>query len=238
MKKLLFNSTLLFMVIVTLVGCAQEVKEIKVIGTDGKEYTSYRTACSNGDFDAAREFVEKLKVQLTNAKLNGDSYKPLEESIKEAENYIFNEEIQYLASLNDEQANNRLVLILNQQSVEGAEFQEGTCLGRHVDKSYLDSPHDYYSTPDDVKSFSDYISWCGNHNSRCKTLLDIAIACRNENLAKKILILIRKDPELLLKNEKKESGSLYYDVYAHYTNGSRDAAQKKYDEALKSDAFN
>lgn len=228
------------MVIVTLVGCAQEVKEIKVIGTDGKEYTSYRTACSNGDFDAAREFVEKLKVQLTNAKANEDYHleEALEESIKEAENYIFNEEIQYLASLNDEQANNRLVLILNQQKVKGYEAPEGTCLGRLVGKSYLDSPHGYSSTPDDVTSFSDYISWCGNHNSRCKTLLDIAIACRNENLAKKILILIRKDPEYLLKNEKKgEYGGLYYDVYAHYTNGSRDAAQQKYDEAVKSGAF-
>ena len=41
------------------------LKEIKVTGVDGKTYTSYRTACSNGDFDAAREFVEKMKTIKT-----------------------------------------------------------------------------------------------------------------------------------------------------------------------------
>ena len=30
----------------------------------------------------------------------------------------------------------------------------------------------------------------------------------------------------------------HYDVYAHYTSTSKDAAQKKYDEAVKSGAFN
>ena len=241
MKKLLFNSTLLFMVIVTFVGCTQKVEQITITGADGKKYTSYITACSNGDFDAAREFVEKMKVQLTNAKANDDYYLKvaLKESIQEAEDYIFNEEIQYLASLNDEQANNKLVLILNRQSVEGSEVQEGTCLGKNVPDYCVERPTEYGSTPDAVKSFSIYKSWCETHNSRCNTLFNIAIACGNENLAKKILHLLRKDPELLLKNERQEKNSdrIYYDVYAHYTNGSRDAAQKKYDEAVKSGAF-
>lgn len=244
MKNLFLKSTLLFIVIVTLGGCKQKVEQITVTGADGKEYTSYITACSNGDYDAAREFVEKMKVQQTNAKANKDYHleEALKESIQEAEDYIFNEEIQYLASLNDEQANNRLVLIINRQSVEGTEFQEGTCLGKKINKSDLDDyggQFDHYDdSPAEVRSYRKYISWSENHNSKCNNILNIAISCGNENLAKKIIHMYRKDPELLLKNEKKESGNLYYDVYAHYTNGSRDAAQKKYDEAVKSGAFN
>ena len=49
----------------------------------------------------------------------------------------------------------------------------------------------------------------------------------------------RSDPELELKLCKKEKGDTdHYDVYAHYTNTTKEAAQKKYDEAVKSGAFN
>lgn len=57
---------------------------------------------------------------------------------------------------------------------------------------------------------------------------------------KKLLHSFRSDPEIRLeKCKKKEDRSdNYYDVYAHYTNASQEAAQKKYDEAVKSGAFN
>lgn len=218
-----------------LTACGSSSSKISVTDADGREYTSYQAACSNGDFDAARTYIGKMKEQRTMID-DDDTRERLDKTISEAEDYIFNEEIHYLASLNEEQANNRIVLILNQQTVEGLEAQEGTCLGKRVAELYFN--HIEESLPTEIKSFKEYISWCGNHNSRCNTLLNIAIACGNENLAKKIIHLYRKDPELLLKNEKKESGYLYYDVYAHYSNASRDAAQQKYDEAVKSGAFN
>ena len=244
MKSSIFKTAYIIAVIVSLSGCSQGAKEISVKGADGKEYTSYQSACSNGDFDAARTYIGKMKEQRT---VIDDYYarERLDKAISEAEDYIFNEEIQYLASLNEEQANNRLVLILNQQSVEGLEAPEGACLGKHVsdfDLEHYESGYDNLDdSPAEVKSFRKYISWCGNHNSRCNTLFGIAIACGNESLAKKIIHLLRKDPELLLKNERKEKNHdnrIYYDVYAHYTNASRDAAQQKYDEAVKSGAFN
>ena len=211
-------------------------KEISVTGSDGKTYTSYRTACSNGDFDAAREYVEKMKEQLAVVKAEGD-YKEkeaLSELIKEAEDYIENEEVQYLASLNEEQANNRIILILNQRPIVGLEAAEMVCLGKRV---LLDEPDDRLNgSPVELINFKSYIQWCGNHNSKCSSILNIAIACGNQSLAKKILHCFRPDPELIIKDREKD-GNLK-DIYAHYTKTSIDAAQKKYDEAVKSGVFN
>ena len=212
MKKVICFIVCCIALAVTSCGPNLSTKEISVTGADGTIYNSYQTACSKGDFDAARDYIGKLKEQLVVVKAEGD-YSEIEafsELIQEAESYVENEELQYLASLNDEQANNRIILILNQRPIEGLEAAEMACLG-----------------------------WCGNHNSRCSNILGIAISCGNQSLAKKILHSFRSDPELELKLCKKEKGDTdHYDVYAHYTNTTKEAAQKKYDEAVKSGAFN
>ena len=221
------------------VACGANVstKDISVTGSDGTVYNSYQTACSKGDFDAARDYVGKMKEQLVVAKADGhySAAEALEEAIPEAEAYVENEELQFLASLNDEQANNRIILILNQRPIDGLEAAENTCLGKRVEKRDIDSSY----PPEEVKNFKKYIAWCGNHNSKCTSLFNIAIACGNKGLAQKVIHVFRPDPELLLRNEHIDEGVfLYYDVYAHYTNSSKEAAQKKYNEAVKSGAFN
>ncbi len=235
MKQSALKAFSLIAVFLLLFGCKKKVKEVKVEkvediitvkGTDGKKYTSYRTACSNGDFDAAREYIDEMKLFWGNSN-----------SVREAEEYVDNEEIQFLVSLNEEQANNRVILILNKDVVEGLEAQEGACLGKRVRKFDLEN-ESYGLGPQEVTSYRKYISWCGEHNSKCSKVLSIAISCGNENLAKKLIHQFKSDPELVLKNEKKgEYDDYYYDVYAHYTNGSINAARKKYDEAVKSGAF-
>lgn len=221
-----------------LTACNSNVntKEISVTGSDGTVYTSYRTACSNGDFDAAREYVEKMKEKLVAVKADGEEKetKALAEAVQEAEDYVENEEVQYLASLNEEQANNRIILILNQRPIVGLEAAEMVCLGKRV---LLEDPDDRLNgSTVELINFRSYIQWCGNHNSKCSSILNIAIACGNQSLAKKILHCFRPDPELIIKDREKD-GNLK-DVYAHYTKNSIDAAQKKYDEAVKSGAFN
>ena len=196
-------------------------EDIIVIGAGGKEYRSYRTACSDGDFDAARAYVEKMKEYDNRQRIQK----------KEAENYVLNEEIQYLASLNEEQANNRIILVLNQRPVEGLEAAEMACLGKDVSGICIESLPS--RCPEELQNFRKYIAWCGNHNSTCSSVLNIAIACGNQSLAKKILHCFRQDPEL----QQKETKGHDYDVYAHYTNDSKNAAIKKYDEAVASGAF-
>lgn len=219
----------------TNVSTNDSTKDISVTGSDGTVYNSYQTACSKGDFDAARDYVGKMKEQLIVVKAEGD-YKmkqAFEKAVQEAEHYVQNEEIQYLASMNDEQANNRLILMLNQRPIDGLEAAENFCLGIKIWKSDIEDPDVTRNV--ELKNFKKYIAWCSNHNSKCTSLLNIAIACGNKGLAQKIIHVFRPDPELSIKI--KENG-YEYDVYAHYTNTSIEAAQKKYDEAVKSGAFN
>ena len=244
-NKRMINLAACCLGIITFVACGPNVslKDLSVTGADGTVYNSYQTACSKGDFDAARDYVGKMKEKFIVVKADGDynEKKAFEEAIQEAENYVENEEIQFLASLNEEQANNRIILILNQRSIVGLEAAENACLGKKVMKRDLDEELESYSndSPEEIKNFKRYIAWCGNHNSRCNTILSIAIACGNKNLAEKIIYIFRPDPELLLRNEYIDNGGwTYYDVYAHYANTSKEAAQKKYDEAEKSGAFN
>lgn len=240
MKKVIcFVVCCIAVVAVTSCGPNLSTKEISVTGADGTVYNSYMAACSHGDFDAARDYVGRLKEQLAVVKAEGDwkEISAFEELIKEAEDYIANEEIQYLAAMKEEQADNRIILMLSQRPVEGLEAAEKSCLGKKVDERYLDILD--YSAPDEIKQFRKYIVWCGDYNSNCNNVLNIAIACGNQSLAMKTIHCYRLDPELELKLCKKEEGEVdHYDVYAHYTNSSKENAQKKYDEAVKSGVFN
>lgn len=203
-------------------GSKDEIK-FKVEGAEGKTYDSYQSACNAGDFNAAREIIAKMKEKT---------------AAKAAEEYVLNEEIQYLAALNDEQANTKTILILNQSIDKGLEAAEGACLGKNISQADLNYKDYEDLLPSEIQSFKKYISWCGKHNMRCNTVLGIALATGNKSLAKSILHLFKDDPELSLKNHvKSRDDGDRWDVYAHYTNGSRVAAQKKYDEAVKAGAF-
>ena len=180
------------------------LKEIKVTGVDGKTYTSYRTACSNGDFYAAREFVEKMKTIKPNLIIY-EEQKAMEQNISEAEEYIFSNELLFLASMNEEQANKRIIYLMGEFPIEGTK--------QPIKKFILKS--------------SDYGNSCNRFNTKLNTVLDIAISTGNQNLAKMILPLYKED-EILI-----DGG--YVGAYTH---DSQEAAQKKYDEAVKSGAFN
>lgn len=190
MKKVIYFIVCSIAVLaVTSCGPNLSTKEISVTGADGTVYNSYQTACSKGDFDAARDYIGKMKERLVSiesvgseAKDNKSSYSKL---VQEAEDYVFNEEIQLLASLNEEQANNRIIMIINQRSIEGYEAQENACLGKEIEKEVLNIGNlegmdgdtefleEYVAAhiPQEVKSFREYISWCSNHNTRCGNIL-------------------------------------------------------------------
>ena len=81
--------------------------------------------------------------------------------------------------------------------------------------------------------------WVSKYNLKCDRILDIAIACGNKDLAERILRLFRPDATFYYKpSAAQPKEECYKDVYAHYTNDSKNAAKKKYDEAVRSGAFN
>jgi len=207
-----------------------DVDAIEVTGADGTTYTSYRTACSKGDFDAAREFVEKMKERAATAKFTSDK-NALMKNIPEAEEYIFSSELNALASMNDEQANTRIILVINEDKAEGSPVNEGADIGKDCLIRVFGEGNN--------EAYKKYMNWVSKFNLKCDRVLDIAIACENKELAEKVMTLIRPNATFYYKPSSQHANdSDYKDVYAHYTTDSKDAAQKKYEEAVKSGAFN
>ena len=201
MKKIIVLLTVFCVAVCTFSGCSCSSKKedssdiITIKGADGKEYESYREACRAGDYDVAHKFVDKMKEE-------GKVYY----EINEAEDYIFNYEVNTLISQNSKEANDRVVYLLNEFTIIGERGPIG--IDHHDDTPYGKS--------------------CARFNKKCNKILDISISLKNQDMAKKIIPLYKED-EILGSN-----GNYYIKAYTYDT---KEAAQKKYDEAVKNGAF-
>ena len=177
-------------------------------GSDnGTKYATYKEALAANDFEAAHKI-------LANAESKGKytGYMKTE---------IFNKEVVYLATLGDENANKRLMVLLNEEPMAGAARSEGQELGKNKYYSNLDMS-DVYSYDSD---YYHYIEWCSKYNSRCMQILDIAINLDNQELAKLMVNAIKPDPGITSKKVGKDR----YDIYAHYSTHTKDDAKAKYE---------
>lgn len=90
------------MVAFLLTACSNK---ITVKGEDGTEYESYQECCAAQDFQAAHQYLVKLK--------NSEEYSWYE--LSEAKNYVFKQEALYLMSLGDDSAKKRLLYLLKEE---------------------------------------------------------------------------------------------------------------------------
>ena len=195
MKKIIVLLTVFSIAVLLFTGCGSSSKkeDFTIKGADGKEYESYREACRAGDFDVAHKFVDKLKEE-------GKDYY----AIREAEDYIFNYEVNALISQNSEEANARVIYLLNEIKIDGSRSSIGQ---QEINGSV-------------------YGNSCGRYNVKCDKILEMSISLRNQDMARKILPMYKED-EIL--------GAL--ECVSAYTYDTKEAAQKKYDEAVKNGAF-
>ena len=165
MKKNLVFVALIGLVMTTLCGCGGKVIGSNTIkGENGKEYENYREACRDGDFDAAHKFLDRLKEEV----IDWSS----DHKYQEAEEYIFNYEVNALVSQNSEEANTRIIYLLNEIPIEGTKQPIGV------------TSH-YYG--------SDYGNSCNRFNIKLNKILELAISTGNQDIAKKILPLYKED---------------------------------------------
>lgn len=138
---------------------------------------------------------------------------------EEDKDYVFNAEMLYLTSLGTEEASNRIVYLLAEYQIPGDVINN--------------------STPDNIgknlyEGAKTYINGIKRFNKRCDNVLDLAIATKNKELCAKILTLYKAD--INVREDYSRAESLYFEepilVYK-----SKEIAQKKYDEAVKSGAF-
>ena len=204
--------------------------DIEVTGSDGQIYKTYQRACDDGDFNAAREYVVIMKKNGKALDLNRSDEKQMNEIVKEAEDYVFNAEINYLALLNDPMANSKIVMLLSNIPSEGENM---------ADNMLIDANH--YDGYDIKGEYATYVEWCNSHNLKCDKILDIAISVKNQDLAEKILGMFRPDATYDKRRCKSENYKdvfpEYSDIYSKYTNESKTKALQKYNNAVKSGVF-
>ena len=161
MKKNLFLA-IIGIAIATLCSCGSKIMSKTIKGENGTEYENYREACRDGDFNAAHKFLDRMKEEADDWESN--------QKVQEAEDYIFNNEVNALISQNSEEANTRVIYLLNEIPIEGTKPSIG-----------------------EITSGSAYGESCSRFNIKLNKILEVAISTGNQDIAKKILSMYKED---------------------------------------------
>lgn len=186
---------------------------------NNKNDRDYVAAIRDNDFELAHEILDDLYVDLiksnSNNSLNADKYS---ERYWAAADHIYKAEMNYLLSENDPEANKRMIYTLANMNIVGDVVKDG----EHI--SYNQIPR-----------CENYSTFTKRYNRICDEILKIAIFYKNQDMAEQIIKLYKQDNDF----EHEWCGKT--DKYiAHITNSwsSRDAAQKKLQEAIDNGEFN
>lgn len=176
---------------------------------------NYREACRNMDFEAAHKILDKMVAEKT-------SIYDDDKDVIEATDYIFNAESLYLVSQNTSEANTRVIYLLSELPIKGKALPEGM---EYEGDDYLDEDGGYTS----------YISYVNRFNSKCLSFLNTAISVGNQEVAEKVLSMIKEDAGSVTKQPSNEYDE--HTKHVHYTTESKDKAKKLYEEAVKEGKF-
>ena len=163
---------------------------------------------------------------------NTEERKKAEWMYYSAFDHIYKAEIQYLLSeLNGDECKDKITFLLEEIPVEGEKFPQGLC---------------HYSIAcrgewgDEGLPLDAYIVWTQHFNRLCDTILSLAINRNNQDLAKMILLKYVDNVEVTRGGDNVVDGVMVdgNHGYIKYTSVDRDAARKKYDEAVRIGAFN
>lgn len=227
-KTLTFLAAVIALCIVSACGGNNNAGNNNAGSDKNTGYATYKEALANNDFEAAHKIIAQAEADAN--VLDGDEFaekygfKHYERDIDEVKNEIFNAEANFLAIQGDEAANKRLIVLLNEEPMQGKARSEGQVLAEKKSASYanLDNLYNIDS------GYSKYAAWCNKYNSRCLSILEIAVNLGNKDLAQLMVNAIKPDPEITTKPYPTDD--YYRTVYAHYTTHSKDAAKAKYEE--------
>lgn len=244
MKKYLVLVAIIGLGVATLCSCGSKStsseEEKTVTGSDGKVYTNYREACRNGDFDAAYSILEKkreefekfkeenemeikkvkkgiFKDKISYDRSNQEKYDAMVKNYEDGMDYVFNAEMLYLTSQNTEESSNRILYLLAESEIPGTPTTAG---GKYSDRDY--------------ENAKKYIEGIARFNNRCNSVLDMAIAQKNEKLANGVVKLMKQNVDV--EKDYTGIGSLYVSSKG-VNNTDIDLAKIKLDDAIKSGAF-
>ena len=237
MKKHLFLVAIIGFGVATLCSCgnsnsANSNKEEMDINKEEMDM-DYRDAIKARDFETARDIMNTyheryLEVEELSKSENREERKKAERMYYSAFDHIYKAEIQYLLSeLNGDECKDKIAFLLEEIPVEGEKCPQGLC-------SYYTA----YRDNDQGLPLDAYIVWTQHFNRLCDTILSLAINRRNQDLAMMILLKYVDNVEVTLGSGVVDGVEVdFQHGYIKYTSADRDAARKKYDEAVRIGAF-
>ncbi len=165
---------------------------------------------------------------------NGNNRKLAEAIYYEAFDYIYKQETMYiLTNLEGKECTDRITFIMEDIPVIGDKYPEGLC-------SYFVSLRGEH---DDGFRLDMYVKWTEHFNNLCNTVLNLSINRKNKELAQTILTRFVENvevtpgssgSEIVIDGQRVDGNH----GYIKYTKKDIDVAKKKYDEVVKSGAFN
>lgn len=180
--------------------------------------TTYVEAISLNDYTTAHKILDGLLNKALYASTRG--FGGAEDELLEfwaAADHIYKAEMLYLIDLQDNAANQRLVNSLMMMNVIG-DRPTG------VIKDY----HQQHR----CKNYSLFVT---RYNRLCDEILNVSILYKNSDMARQILSLYKEDCSFV-GDKTYANGDM--DWYFKVSNSSRDAATKKYNDAIKNGLLN
>ena len=225
----------------SVISCSSSVKN-KLFSSDTKSYKSYRDAVKDLNFEAAHDTLSSYREDYL-AELSKDwlTYRD-ERAAAQGKYYqafdeIYKAEIQYILSeLRGDECKDKILFLLEEIPVEGEKMPAGLCTDYVAHRGSLGNE----GIPLDA-----YIIWTQHYNRLCSNILSLAINRKNQDLAKLIILQFVDNVEVTAGDIRADSGSIrvdgvivdYHHGYIKYTSEDRNAAKEKYDEAVRSGAF-
>ncbi|MCF2634619.1 hypothetical protein [Prevotellamassilia timonensis] len=188
----------------------------------------YRTAVQNGDYEAAHKIIKQLGMdfeeeraeQLAKGKefLEDErmSVESKAQTYFEAIKDIYCSEVMYLMSDNNSEVDTKIIFILNELPNLGIKYQEGKEL------YFIDGNAE---SQRECLNYFLYSESVRCNNTVCDKILSIAIAMKNDKMAK--LALSQFKDECMTDEES----------CVRYNSNTKDEAQRKYHEAVQNGVF-
>ena len=178
--------------------------------------TSYIEAIKVNDFATAHEILDQRLERAI--ELNASGSWSSEEALEDfwaAADHVYKAEMMYLIEMKDAEANKRLINTLAMMNIIG------------------DRPPHQASAYSSITKYDNYQVFVTRYNRLCDEILSISILNNNKDMAKMILNLYKED---CAPHYQKPGNDDYY--YYDISTKSKDAALKKYNDAIKNGLLN
>jgi len=210
-----------------------EMEEIDIYSLDQCYDENYYTAMYH-DINKAKEKLEMAyKIFIKNA-INSGDIDQVKRMVPIGLKIGDSDLISQLASLKNKEISDEILNLISEFKIKGS---------RVPSNIYDDDVFDSHYSSSYNKNYIDYISSINDYNKVCDQIFEIAISKGNDYLAKNVLLKYKEDVYKLQGGSgvKTPDGKPFKNngsYYVYYKYDSKNNAQKRYNEAVKSGAFN